>query len=43
MSTNDSTIREKFQVERIKGWENFVKAIIHIDYMTFDKFALLSC
>ena len=34
---------EKFQVERIKEWENFVKAIIHIDYMTFDKFALLSC
>ena len=43
ISINDFTTREKFQVERIKEWENFVKVIIHIDYMIFDKFALLSC
>jgi len=42
-SINDSITREKFWVKKIEGWKDFIKAIIHINYVTFDKFLLLSC
>jgi len=43
ISVNDSIIREKFWIDRIKRWENFVKVIFHIYNVTFDKIMLSSC
>ena len=43
MSVYDSITRVKFWVDRIKEWENLVKAIFHIYHMAFDKTILPSC
>ena len=43
MSINDSIIKEKFWVDKIEKWGNFVKAIFHIYNMTFNKTILPSC